>query len=147
MGTSIWGPQFWYVIHLVADSAPETLSQNEQNLYRDFYENLVEVLPCPICSVHAREILKKHPPNVQSRVDMLKWTILFHNQVNEQLGKRIYTEEEGIQEIQRWIRSAESGDLIVKPPETMDVILKSPILWTIIGILLGIFAMKLIQRR
>ena len=147
MGTAIWGPSFWYVIHIVADSAPDKLSKSQQTIYREFYEKLVEVLPCPICSVHAKKNIQEHPPVVTSRAELLKWTIDFHNKVNEQLGKRVYTPQEGYDEIQRWIRSAETGDLIVKPPETMDIILRSPILWTIVGILIGIIVMKVLQRK
>jgi hypothetical protein len=147
MGTAIWGPSFWYVIHIVADSAPDILSENQQILYREFYQKLIEVLPCPICSIHARDHIKKHPPVVSSRIELLKWTIRFHNEVNQQLGKRIFTEQEGLEEIQRWIRSVEAGDLIVKPPEIMDSILRSPILWTIVGILIGFILMKVFQRK
>jgi hypothetical protein len=147
MGTAIWGPQFWYIIHIVADSAPETLSEQEKNIYREFYESLIHVLPCPACSSHAKENLKKTPLVLDGRMSLLKWSVAFHNRVNEQLGKPVYSEEEGLREIQRWIQSSANGELIVKPPDTMEVILRSPILWTIIGILLGVLAVKLLQRK
>lgn len=109
MGTRLWGPDTWYVIHVIADSAPDTLSSQDKENYRKFYESLSNVLPCPSCEVHYREFLSKDPPIFDTRVDMLRWTIRAHNHANQQTNAPILSEEEAFHRIEQEINAREHG--------------------------------------
>ena len=56
------------------------------------------MLPCAICREHYKQHLAKNPltPFLDSRKDLLKWTIDIHNKVNKKLGKPEWTEVEVI---------------------------------------------------
>ena len=56
------------------------------------------LLPCAICREHYKTYLANNPltPFLDSRKDLLKWTIDNHNSVNKMLGKPEWTEEEVI---------------------------------------------------
>ena len=70
---------------------------------REFYEALKILIPCPICKDHYIQHLEKYPltPYLDRRTDLLRWTILLHNQVNKTLNKREYTESEVIEYYRR----------------------------------------------
>ena len=109
MGTRLWGPDTWYVIHVIADSAPDKLSEKEKKEYQQFYESLSNVLPCPSCAVHYKEFLAQDPPKFDTRVDMIRWTIRAHNHANQNTGAPILSEEDAFRRIEQEIRAREHG--------------------------------------
>jgi hypothetical protein len=109
MGTRLWGPDTWYVIHVIADSAPDTLSELDKKNYRRFYESLGNVLPCPSCGVHYKQFLEKDPPTFDTRVDMIRWTIRAHNHSNVQTGSPVLDEDEAFKRIEQEIKARENG--------------------------------------
>lgn len=92
----VWGPFFWHTIHLVAISYPKNPTYTDKKCAKEFYESLAHLLPCAVCREHYTSHLAENPltPFLDSRTDLLKWTILVHNKVNQQLGKREWTLEE-----------------------------------------------------
>jgi hypothetical protein len=90
---TVWGPFFWHTIHIVALGYPKNPTYTDKKCAKDFYESLAYLLPCAICREHYKEHLGKHPITtfLDSRTDLIKWTIEIHNSVNKTLGKPEWT--------------------------------------------------------
>lgn len=99
----VWGPFFWNTIHIAALGYPSKPSHAHKKAAKEFFESLVMLIPCPICSKHYAEHINKYPisPHLDKRADLFKWTHLLHNEVNKMLGKRDFTEEEALQYLRR----------------------------------------------
>ena len=93
---SVWGPFFWHTIHIVALGYPKNPTYTDKKCAKEFYESLVNLLPCSVCRDHYREHLVQNPitPFLDSRTDLIKWTIEIHNKVNKTLGKKEWTLEQ-----------------------------------------------------
>jgi hypothetical protein len=93
---SVWGPFFWHTIHIVALGYPKNPTYTDKKCAKEFYESLAFLLPCSICREHYKEYLQAKPisPFLDSRTDLIKWTIQIHNKVNQMLGKPEWTLEE-----------------------------------------------------
>lgn len=86
---NIWGPHFWYVIHLVAFSYPDKPNDLHKLSYKNFFESFANVLPCQNCRDHYKTHLSKHPitPYLDNSILLNKWVIELHNRVNQSLNK------------------------------------------------------------
>ena len=85
----IWGPYIWKTIHFVAHGYPEKPNDADKKAYRDFYENIMKVLPCDKCSISSQELFKKIDITsaLESNEGLIKWAYTFHDAVNNKLGK------------------------------------------------------------
>jgi hypothetical protein len=94
----VWGPFFWHTIHIVALGYPKEPNYTDKKVAKEFYESFAFLLPCGVCREHYTLHLQKNPitPYLDSRKDLLKWTIMIHNEVNKMLEKPIWTEQEVI---------------------------------------------------
>lgn len=84
----IWGPNVWYVIHLMA--ANYVPSKESAMAFRSFISSLSSLLPCDMCKIHLGENLRKVPLTsevLRTNEALLKWTYDFHNAVNIMLKK------------------------------------------------------------
>ena len=90
------GALFWHTIHIVALGYSKNPTYTDKKCAKEFYESLAYLLPCSICREHYREHLTKHPITtfLDSRTDLIKWTVMIHNHVNKMLGKVEWTLEE-----------------------------------------------------
>jgi hypothetical protein len=95
---TVWGPFFWHTIHIVALGYPKSPTYIDKKCAKEFYESLAFLIPCSICREHYKKHLENNPltPYLDSRGDLLKWTIDIHNSVNKMLGKPEWTQEEVI---------------------------------------------------
>lgn len=93
---SVWGPFFWHTIHIIALGYPKNPTYTDKKCAKDFYESLAFLLPCSVCREHYKEHITKKPltPFLDTRKDLLQWTIDIHNEVNKMLGKPEWTMEE-----------------------------------------------------
>ena len=93
---SVWGPFFWHTIHIVALGYPKNPTYTDKKCAKEFYESLAYLIPCPVCREHYKEHLISKPIStfLDSRTDIIKWTIDIHNSVNKTLGKSEWTLEE-----------------------------------------------------
>jgi hypothetical protein len=93
---SVWGPFFWHTIHIVALGYPKNPTYTDKKCAKEFYESLAFLLPCSVCREHYKEYLQAKPIStfLDSRTDLIKWTIQNHNNVNKMLGKPEWTLEE-----------------------------------------------------
>jgi hypothetical protein len=93
---SVWGPFFWHTMHIVALGYPKNPTYTDKKCAKEFYESLAFLLPCSICREHYKQYLQEKPIStfLDSRTDLIKWTIQIHNKVNQMLGKPEWTLEE-----------------------------------------------------
>ena len=95
MEKNLWGPAIWYFFHGIAEKInPDCFLEQKNNLFQIL--NIVcDNLPCPDCSEHAiNEIKKINIQNITTK-DIYKQLLLeFHNRVNTRLKKPSFTQEE-----------------------------------------------------
>ena len=91
MDPQLWGPQLWYVLHIISMSYPKEPTEYIKRAYHDFYSNLKDVLPCEICRKHYSKFIMEYPitPHLDTRENLVKWVIQIHNFVNLELGKPV----------------------------------------------------------
>jgi len=89
---AVIGPGIWNCVHLKAKHSTTEQTKNE---FIDFMYLLSVEFMCGKCRIHIQEYLRNHPfepyMNLKNEKDedigMFKWAWLFHNAVNERLGK------------------------------------------------------------
>lgn len=89
MQPTVWGPYFWTTLHVVALGYPDNPGPLERQVYKEFYANFGNVIPCQRCSVNYNRHLDEMPIDgyLGSRNSLFEWTVRFHNIVNGELGK------------------------------------------------------------
>ena len=93
---SVWGPFFWHTMHIVAIGYPKNPTYIDKKCAKEFYESLAYLIPCSVCRTHYKEHIISNPltPFLDSRTDLIKWTVDIHNSVNKMLGKPEWSMEE-----------------------------------------------------
>jgi hypothetical protein len=97
MGLSpkLWGKEGWRFIHYVA----VTYQPSKKEEYLQFFKNLPEILPCPVCGSHFKINMEKYPPNMENAKTLFNWTVDMHNLVNKENGKKILNYEQAYNEL------------------------------------------------
>lgn len=85
--TQYWGPRYWYFLHTLIESYPETPNKIEKSLYVRMLSLFVRLIPCKLCKIHFITVLSKHPPNMESKEKWREWGFNVHNKVNMRLKK------------------------------------------------------------
>jgi len=98
MDPRVWGPHFWFVLHLVSFHFPDNPSTFEKEQYKAFYHSVKDILPCDNCKQHYKNYLSQYPiePNLDSRMNLITWVVQIHNFVNVALGKPAYTLDQAL---------------------------------------------------
>lgn len=98
MKPEVWGPQLWFILHIISFEYPENPTENIKRVYYDFYTSLKDILPCDLCKKHYREFLHKNPilPFLDKKDDLIRWVVDIHNDINISLGKRALSMDEVI---------------------------------------------------
>ena len=95
----IWGPPFWYMLHMAATHAQ---IEGYQSWQRQGWEAIIKglpyVLPCMECQLHARAFIESHPILIQNRTELFVFLVLMHNGVNLRNGKPTLSVEQAIKE-------------------------------------------------
>jgi hypothetical protein len=90
----LWGEPTWYFFHTMAEKIkPEMYAQHRGEIL-NIINTVCNLLPCPVCSGHAREYLNKINFNaIQTKEDLKMLLFTFHNTVNERKGYPLFTVE------------------------------------------------------
>lgn len=86
----VFGPGMWYTIHVSS-------MQMGEDCYIKYIKSLIPKIPCKKCRDHAMEYIQGNPidnfTNIKDKdgelIGMFKWSWIFHNTVNQKLGKSI----------------------------------------------------------
>ena len=86
---TIWGPHYWFFLHTVAHSYPESPNTITKRKYYDLIHNMPLFIPEPPMGDRFAEMLDKYPvtPYLDSRESFIRWVHFIHNKFNVMLGK------------------------------------------------------------
>jgi FAD-linked sulfhydryl oxidase len=84
------GTATWVFLHTLAAQYPDTPSSRQKRDVRNLIDILTRVYPCGECAEHFQDIVRAHPPQVESREALSRWTCEVHNVVNRSLGKPVF---------------------------------------------------------
>jgi len=90
--TKIWGPSMWESLHSIAFGYPIEPTCEQKKNYKDFFTNLMNVLPCKFCRDSYKEFITIEEDTIlrdedlASRKTITKWIYKIHNRVNKKLG-------------------------------------------------------------
>jgi hypothetical protein len=89
----VWGPVFWCTLHIVSLAYPNEPTYAEKRAAKDFFNSFTQLLPCPVCKEHFREVIALLPVDtwLDNRATLTEWVWMLHNRVNARLGKREIT--------------------------------------------------------
>lgn len=90
MSKSKWGPIVWNMIHcLTIKIKPQFFEQEKKNIIF-IINNICTNLPCPICSVHASQYIKKNKLHlVKTKEELIAFIFHMHNNVNKRLKRKL----------------------------------------------------------
>ena len=94
----VWGPHFWFFLHTITHTYPETPNSVSQRKYYDFIQNLPLFIPNPEMSNRFITYLDKYPvtPYLGNRDSFIRWMHFIHNRMNRDLDKPELTLYEGL---------------------------------------------------
>jgi hypothetical protein len=95
---TVWGPHYWFVLHTIALSYPETPNETTKKKYYDFIQNIPLFLPVSEIGNSFSTFLDKYPvtPYLDSRESFVKWMHFIHNKINIALGYQELTMDESM---------------------------------------------------
>tara|TARA_B100001093_G_C26291073_1_gene785280 strand:- start:85 stop:540 length:456 start_codon:yes stop_codon:yes gene_type:complete len=95
MNSKLWGTITWLFFHTLAEKIDENKFEKVKVDVINIIILVCNNLPCPDCSNHATEVLKKaYISNIQSKKHLIEFLRQFHNIVNIKIGKQEFTKEE-----------------------------------------------------
>ena len=91
MLTSVWGPAAWHLIHTISFNYPIDPTAENKKEYKEFIENLQNVLPCKYCRINLKNNLKAYPIrpcHMKNRDSFSRYIYKLHEIINKKLGKK-----------------------------------------------------------
>lgn len=110
---NVWGPHYWFVLHTIALSYPETPNEVIKKKFYDFYQNLPLFLPVEDIGNNFIKFLDKYPvsPYLESKQSLVRWTHFIHNKINTALNKPTLNLEESLSAYYELYKPKEIKDL------------------------------------
>lgn len=94
MTKKLWGNACWYLFHTLAFRLNDKHKKEIPNILKHF-SNLCSNLPCPTCASHATYLMKTlNKENVNNRDALINMLLEFHNKVNKNIGKPLFTRKQ-----------------------------------------------------
>ena len=91
MKKSEWGPKIWIFIHCFTMRIKDEYFIEEKNIIIDYITRLCDNLPCPDCSLHATQYLKKHNfKHIKTKDHLIQIIFNLHNDVNKRTKKPLF---------------------------------------------------------
>jgi len=97
MDSKIWGSHAWLFLHTITLNYPDNPTKFDIDNYKNFFENLSNVIPCEVCKAHYKKNIKMYPIQLESKESLTKWLHKIHNLVNVKNGKDEYPYEQFIE--------------------------------------------------
>lgn len=87
--SSVWGPHYWFFLHTVARTYPDTPNEISKRKYYDLIQNMPLFIPQSEMGNKFSEFLDKYPvtPYLDNRDSLVRWMHFIHNKFNVYLGK------------------------------------------------------------
>ena len=89
----IWGPHYWFFLHTVAETYPNTPNPVTKRKYYDLIQNFPLFIPVEEMGNKFSDLLDKYPvtPYLDSRESFVRWVHFIHNKCNSRIGKKEYS--------------------------------------------------------
>ena len=86
---NVWGPHYWFFLHSVAHSYPDSPNAVTKRKYYDLIQNMPLFIPIPEMGDKFSNLLDKYPvsPYLDKKESFIRWVHFIHNKVNFMLGK------------------------------------------------------------
>ena len=84
----------WTTIHTMTFQIKDDISTQQELsiLVYGFFNVDIKKIPCIKCRNHYTKYLAQHPISyVKNNLDLQKWAVNFHNNVNDRLGKPLFS--------------------------------------------------------
>ena len=94
----VWGTHYWFFLMTIALTYPDHATAISRRKYYDLIQNMPVFIPNTEISKNFLELLNQYPvtPYLDNRDSFVRWVVFIHNKVNEQLGKRVITMDEAM---------------------------------------------------
>lgn len=91
-----WGKITWYFLHTFCEKIDEEYFIQNKTKCIEILETVCNIIPCPLCRVHASKYLKQNPMNklIHSKEDLKNYFFKFHNNATKQANPQ--SKEENI---------------------------------------------------
>lgn len=98
MEPNIWGPPLWFSLHLITLNYPNNPRNIDKHNFKNFFESLINVIPCNYCKHNFKIHMKKLPIDnaLNNKNTLVKWLFNIHNLTNKHLNKNIFTYQQFI---------------------------------------------------
>ena len=135
MDPNFWGPHGWIFLHTITMNYPNNPTNDDKQIYSNFFKSLQYILPCKKCADNYSKNLNDFPieNSLDTKDDLIKWLIDIHNEVNKELGKPILTYDQVLDKY-------DTGKIVSNKDELM-------IYKIIIGILICFVFYKCFQKK
>jgi hypothetical protein len=114
--TTYWGPLGWGTLHTIAALYPESPSEKEQQLVRNWFDSFAYCITCPKCQTHFTTMYtdykNSHPEMFSSRKELTTFVFRAHNTVNRRLGKPVYTLDQSFALLQNRFPTIQSAQQV-----------------------------------
>ena len=93
---AVWGPHYWFFLHTVAATYPDTPNDTTKKKYYELVSNFPLWIPNAAMGNRFARMLDEFPvaPYLGSRDSFVKWVFFMHNKYNDYLQKESPTFEE-----------------------------------------------------
>lgn len=87
---TVWGPQYWFMIHTIGFTYPLMPTTGHKKKYYNFFTSLPLFIPNKVIASRFEVLLDENPisPYLTSRESLLKWIHFIHNKINIDLEKK-----------------------------------------------------------
>jgi hypothetical protein len=83
-----FGPAMWKTLQSIAFNFPDKATPEQRKDYIDFFKSVGPVIPCPSCSNHYQEYIKKNPIDAENTESIARWVYDLHDTVNKKNNKK-----------------------------------------------------------
>jgi len=97
MNPQVWGKHAWIFLHSITMAYPDCPTDIDKTNFKSFFIMLSNVLPCYKCKINYTKHMNELPLTnhvLNSKENLIKWLIDFHNLVNRDTGKKQLTYNE-----------------------------------------------------
>lgn len=86
---TVWGPHYWFFLHTISQTYPETPNDVTKRKYYDLIQNMPLFIPIPEMGNRFSHYLDKYPvtPYLDNKESFIRWVIFIHNKFNMNSGK------------------------------------------------------------
>lgn len=84
------GRAAWKLFHTTMARFPDEPAKDESDALKSYIYLFARLYPCGECAEHFQQIIKKFPPQTNSRSTAAAWACHVHNEVNKSKGKELF---------------------------------------------------------